>query len=290
VSVSAIAKGRVPTSRRRSRQVSHGVTYLLLIILGLTFAFPLYWMIATSLKTPPQQVAIPPVWIPHPFVWKDYPNALTAYPYSDYLRNTLAICILTVVGTVASCSLVAYGFARIRWPGRDLVFLFVLATLMLPYQVTMIPLFIIFRQIHWVNTFRPLIVPAFFGNPFFIFLLRQFFMLQPQELSDAAKIDGCSEFGIFYQVLLPLARPALATVALFQFMGAWNDFLAPLIYLNSQSKFTLALGLQQFISAYGSQWGQMMAAATTFTIPIIALFFFTQRTFIQGIALTGLKG
>ncbi|MCL4543368.1 MAG: carbohydrate ABC transporter permease [Chloroflexi bacterium] len=290
MSVSTIARGGFLASRRRKQQVSHAVTYLLLTIFGLTFAFPLYWMVATSLKTPPQQIAVPPIWIPHSLVWQNYPKALTAYPYADYLRNTLTICILNVIGTVVSSSLVAYGFSRIRWPGRNAVFILVLATLMLPYQVTMIPLFLIFRGIGWVNTFRPLIVPSFFGNAFFIFLLRQFFMLQPAELSDAARIDGCTEFGIFYRIILPLARPALATVALFQFMNSWNDFLGPLIYLNSQRKFTLALGLQQFVSAYGSSWGQMMAAAATFTVPMILLFFFTQRTFIQGIALTGLKG
>lgn len=287
ISVPAVG---VLASRRRRRTVEHAAAYIALIVLGVTFAFPLYWLVSTSLKTPPQQVALPPVWIPHPLVWQNYPNALTAYPYLNYLKNTLTICILTVVGVTASSALVAYGFSRIKWPGRDIVFILVLATLMLPYQVTMIPLFIVFREMGWTNTFRPLIVPAFFGSAFYIFMLRQFFNSQPPELADAATIDGASEFGVFSRIYVPLSRPALATVALFQFMFAWNDFLGPLIYINQQSKFTLALGLQQFISAYGSEWGQMMAAAATFTVPMILLFFLAQRTFIQGITLTGLKG
>src|SRR5579875_1375424 len=276
-------------SRRRVEYIRHSIVYFILTILGITFVFPLFWIITTSLKTPPQQVALPPVWIPNPPIWANYPEALTAYPYGTYLSNTLTICASTVLGTVISCGLAAYGFSQISWPGRDIVFILVLATLMLPYPVTMIPTFILFHHIGWVDTFLPLIVPSYFGNAFYIFLLRQFFMTQPRELCDAARVDGCSEFGIFLRIMVPLARPAFATVALFQFIDGWNDLLGPLIYLNSEDKFTLALGLQQFVSAYGSSWGHMMAAATTFTLPIVVLFFMTQRTFIQGIALTGLK-
>lgn len=289
MSYSYSAAIRLRGSRRQVTRALHLLVYTVLIVLGSTFFFPLFWMITTSLKTPPQQVALPPVWIPNPPVWGNYPAALTAYPYASYLGNTLTICISTVIGTVISCALAAYGFSQIAWPGRDAVFILVLSTLMLPYPVTMIPLFIVFHNIGWVDTFLPLIVPAYFGNAFYIFLLRQFFLTQPRELCDAARVDGCGELGIFVRIMVPLARPALATVALFQFIDAWNDLLGPLIYLNSEGKFTLALGLQQFVSAYGSSWGHMMAAATTFTLPIIALFFLTQKTFIQGIALTGLK-
>lgn len=196
-----------------------------------------------------------------------------------------------MVGVVISSSLVAYGFARMRWRGRNVVFIIMIATMMIPFQVVMIPLFILFHHLGWVGTFKPLIVPTFFGSSVFsTFLLRQFFMTIPQTLSDAARIDGANEFTIYSRIILPLAKPALATVALFQFIYAWNDFLGPLIYINTQSLYTISLGLQSFLSSYGTQWGMLMAASTLATLPMILLFFFAQRTFVQGINLTGIVG
>ena len=206
------------------------------------------------------------------------------------LRNTLFICFTTVIGTVLSSALVAYGFARVQFPFRDGLFLVVLATMMLPYQVTLIPLFALYSKLGWNGTFAPLIVPYFFGVPFYIFLLRQFFMGIPEDLSAAARIDGCSEIGIFTRIILPLSKPALATTALFMFLFQWGDFLNPLIYLQDDRQYTLAVALQQFQSQHESAWGPLMAMSTVITLPIIVLFFLTQRTFIQGITMSGLKG
>ncbi|MBI3119551.1 MAG: carbohydrate ABC transporter permease [Candidatus Hydrogenedentes bacterium] len=206
------------------------------------------------------------------------------------LRNTLFICFTTVIGTVLSSSLVAYGFARIEWRGREVLFVIVLATMMLPYQVTLIPLFALYAKLGWVGSFKPLVIPYFFGTAFYIFLLRQFFRGIPEDLSAAARIDGCSEFGIYARIILPLAKPALATTALFMFLFQWGDFLSPLIYLQDDRQFTLAVALEQFQSQHESAWGPLMAMSTVITLPIIGLFFLTQRTFIQGITMSGLKG
>jgi len=275
------------TNRKKLRL---GIIYTLLIIFSIIFALPFYWLVSTSLKTDPQIFVFPPIWIPNPIDWGNYPEALTYIPFLLYLRNTLIVVIFVVVGSLLSCSLVAYGLSKIKWPGRDLLFFIALSTMMLPYQVIMIPIFIIFKNLGWVNSFKPLTVPAFFGSAFFIFLLRQFFMSIPIELSNAAKIDGCSEFRIYSSIILPLAKPALATVGLFSFMSSWNDFLGPLVYISNPNKYTISLGLAMYRSQYSSQWAMLMAASTVVVLPIIILFFFTQRTFIQGIALTGLKG
>ena len=223
-------------------------------------------------------------------LWHNYPTGLTFIPFAKYLGNTLLICGLVVFGTLLSCSLVAYGLARIRWGGRNVLFYIIIGTMMLPFQVTMVPMFIVFAKLGWVDTFLPLIVPAFFGNAFFIFLLRQFFLSIPHELTDAARIDGCSDWDIYWRVVLPLAKPALATVGLFAFMNTWNDYVGPLIYLSDASKYTLSLGLATFSSQYGSYPGMLMAVTAVMTVPIIVVFFIAQRTFIQGITLTGLKG
>jgi len=262
----------------------------ILIALSVLFVFPLYWLVSTSLKPSDQILRWPPVWIPHPINWSSYPDAVRFEPFFTYVGNTLIYCVVTLIGTVISSSLVAYGFARINWPEKNVLFVLMLATLMLPFQVIMIPSFILFKALGWVGTLLPLLVPSFFGSAFNIFLLRQFFMTLPQELSEAGRIDGANEFVIFLRIMLPLAKPALATVALFQFIFAWNDFLGPLIYLNDQSLYTISLGLQSYVSSYGTQWGLLMAASTLATLPIIILFFLTQRTFIQGITLGGVKG
>jgi multiple sugar transport system permease protein len=222
--------------------------------------------------------------------WHNYPEALSSFPFWQYLMNTLFVCLMTMTGTVLSAALPAYGFSRLRWPGRDPLFFVLIMTIMLPAQVTMLPVFLIFRWLGWTGTFLPLIVPPFLGSAFSIFLLRQFFMGIPQELSDAARIDGCSELGILGRVIVPMAKPAIATVALFAFTYAWMDFLNPLIYLHDERHYTLAIGLQAFLGRHGGEWSLLMAAATVITLPMLVIFFFAQRTFIQGIALTGLKG
>jgi multiple sugar transport system permease protein len=276
-------------TKQRRMMTRAGLQHLLLLGIGVSFMLPFYWLVCTSFKPDTQVFRSPPVWFPHPAMWTNYPRALTYVPFARYLLNTLVICALSVTGILLSSSLVAYSFAKIRWPGRNIVFFILLSTLMLPGQVTMIPVFTIFKTLHWIDTIKPLVVPSFLGSAFFIFLLRQFFMTVPIELSDAAKIDGCSELDIYWRIVLPLAKPALATVALFTFIGAWNDFLGPLIYLNDDTKYTLSLGLQQFVSQHGAEWSMLMAASTVMTLPIVILFFFAQRTFIQGITLTGIK-
>ena len=236
------------------------------------------------------------------FTWRNYKRGLDfgrsvadkgstfSSPFFRQLRNTLIVCIFSVIGTVLSCSLVAYGLSKIEWKGRETLFVIVLSTMMLPYQVIMVPIFAIFVWLGWIDTFLPLTIPTFLGNAFYIFLLRQFFMTIPKDLSEAAKLDGCSEFDIYRRVITPLTKPALATVGLFTFMNAWNDFVGPLIYLVDESKYTLSLGLSMFLGQYGNEYGMLMAVSTIVTIPIIVLFFFTQRTFIQGITMSGIKG
>jgi multiple sugar transport system permease protein len=275
----------MPNRKKLKKLIGH----LLLILLGVSFFFPFYWLLSTSVKSEFDVFKMPPVWLPKP-LFQNYPQALHYIPFFKYMKNTFIVCALSVLGMVLSCSFVAYGFARIRWVGRNAVFFLVLSTLMLPAQVTLIPLFEVFKFLGWINTFKPLIVPAFFGSAFFIFLLRQFFLTIPEELSEAARIDGCGELRIYARIIMPLSKPALATVALFTFIAAWNDFLGPLIYLNDDNKYTLAVGLQHFVSLHDTKWALLMAASTVMTLPIIVLFFLTQRTFIKGIALTGIKG
>lgn len=280
--------------QRRSRQRAIGRFFVYLVIIGgaIVVCAPFVWMISTSLKANADVFVFPPQWIPNPAEWNNYPTALTTIPYSSYLWNTIQITFLCLVGTLASNSLVAYAFARLRAPGRDVIFLLVLATMMLPYQVTMIPVFVLFSKLHWVNTYRPLIVPTFFAiNAFGVFLLRQFFMSIPVEMDDAAKIDGCGVLGIFFRIILPLSRPALATLAIFTFLATWNDYLGPLIYLNDTNKWTLSLGLTNFMGMSGTtQWNLLMVATLATMLPCLLLFFFAQRMFIQGVVVSGVKG
>jgi multiple sugar transport system permease protein len=274
----------------RQRILQAVLTHAVLIGLSILFAVPFLWLVSTSLKPPQQIFVLPPEWIPNPFMWSNYPRALTYIPFFRYMGNTFYIALFNVAALTLSSSFVAYGFSRIRWPGRGPVFSLVIATLMIPYAVTLIPTFLIFRRLDWVGTYNPLMIPALFGDPFSIFLLRQFFLTIPQELSEAARIDGASEYGIYARIILPLARPALATVALFTFMFNWNDLLGPLIYLSDRNTYTLALGMNGFFSRAGTEWALLMAASTVMILPIIVLFFFAQRTFIQGVALSGIKG
>jgi multiple sugar transport system permease protein len=277
-------------SRVWRRRIAVTAVYLILIALSISFLAPFAMMVSTSLKTEDRIFTETIEWIPNPVRWQNYADALQSFPFLLYLRNTLFVCALVVVGTVLSSALPAYGFARLRWKGRDTLFLIMLATIMLPAQVTMLPVFVMFRTIGWTGTYLPLVVPPFFGSAFAIFLLRQFFLTIPQELSDAARIDGCSEWRIFWQIIVPLSVPALATVALFAFIGAWTDFINPLVYLTDENTYTLAVGLQTFVGRHSSEWNLLMAAATVVTLPLMVVFFLTQRLFIEGITLTGIKG
>ena len=271
--------------------------YTLLSVLAFSFILPLYWMVTSAMKDDSQVYTVPPVWIPNPAYPQNFYFAWNTYPFNLFAFNTVFRFALPVtIGVTISSAIVAYGFSRIRWKGRDALFYVCIATMMVPFQVTMVPLFIIFKEFGWVNTFLPLVVPAFFGAPYFIFLLRQFFMTIPQELSDAARIDGANEFVTMWRVILPLTKPALVVVALFTFMNAWNDYLGPLIYLRREEQYVLALGLENLrrtitsIGATALAYPYLMAVSAIVTLPILLFFFFAQRTFIEGISLTGLKG
>lgn len=263
--------------------------YFALVSLGALFTIPVVWMISSSLHTLPDVFARPFQWIPAAPQWENYTRAVTILPMHRYLWNTTIITVPVMAGTVLSSALVAYGFSRFRFPGRDLLFSICLATMMLPGQVTMIPLYMVFARIGWVDTYLPLIVPAFFGSPFFIFLLRQFFLTIPRDSEEAAVIDGASPLRIWWSILLPQARPALATVLIFTFIGTWNDFFGPLLYINSPEKATLTLGLNlmktQVLGSGAVEWNILMAASLLVLIPNVILFFFAQKHFISGISM-----
>jgi multiple sugar transport system permease protein len=280
---------------RTARVARTALLQFVLIVGSLVFLAPLLWMIGTSVKSDKEISHIPPVFFPHQAVWSNYPDALNYLPKDTHfglvtLGNTLIIAVMSVAGTVLSSSLVAFGFARLRWPGRDWLFGILLATMMLPDAVTMMPRFLIFRDLHWIDTLLPLWAPAWFGSAFNIFLLRQFFMGIPKELEDAARIDGCTPLRTYWSVMLPLVKPALAAVAIMTFLGAWKDFLGPLIYISSPEKMPLSYVLQLYNAAHGGEPALLMAATTLVILPVIVLFFFTQRYFIEGVSLTGIGG
>ncbi|MCL4544703.1 MAG: carbohydrate ABC transporter permease [Chloroflexi bacterium] len=264
----------------------------LVVAVGAVFLLaPLVWMLSTSLKAPGQVLLLPPAWLPHPIVWRNYPDALSFMRASVVYRNSAIITSLNVLGQVMSSSLAGFAFARLHTPLKNALFVLVLSTIMLPFQAVLVPQFILFKYLGWINTFFPLIVPAFLGGPFFIFLMRQFFASLSSELDDAARIDGCGYFGLYWRIALPLSLPAVGVVAILTFMGSWNDFLHPLIYLNSASRYTVALALQNFTADYGmTPWNLLMAASLVALLPCIILFFIAQRFFIQGIVVTGVKG
>jgi multiple sugar transport system permease protein len=274
---------------KQSTSGERTIIYALLVLGSAAFLLPFVWMISSSLKSSDQIFSTRLRLWPSPAVWKNYTDAVSFIPFGRYLTNTLLVCMGGMIGNLFSASLVAYSFVILRWRGRENLFKLLLATMLLPPQVTMIPVFVIFRKLNMIDTFWPLILPAFLGTPFFIFLVRQFYLGIPGELIEAARIDGCREWSVYWRVVVPLSGPVLATVALFSFIWAWTDFLTPLIYLQDQSRFTLSLGLQQFLESHGGQWGMLMAASTIITLPIVALFFILQRTFVQGIAATGFK-
>lgn len=266
------------------------VWYILLTGLGIVFSLPFFWMVSSSLKIEARIWIYPPTWIPNPVVWQNYPEALELMHFWQLLKNTLFLTTVGTLGVVLSSSWIVYGFARLNFPGKNFIFVVLLATMMLPGQVTMIPRFIMFRELEWLNTYLPLLVPAFFGDAFYIFLLRQFYMSIPTELDDAAKIDGCNYIGIWWRIILPLSKPALATVTVFSIIRGWNDFLWPLIILNDSDKFNLALGLATFRGLYNTQWGYLMAASVVILLPTVILYFFAQQFIVEGVTLTGLKG
>lgn len=279
------------SNRVAKRWLGKGIIYLLCLAGSAVMLIPLVWLVRSSFMGLSQIFIFPPEWIPDPWHWDNYPKALTTIPFFRYFLNTMTILVPSVLGTVATSALAAYGFSRLRWPGRDVVFNILMTTLMLPYAVTLIPTFLMWARLGLINTYWPLVLPSWFGGGiFFIFLLRQFFMTLPTELDEAATIDGANPLQIFWYIILPLSRPALITVAIFSTLGAWNDFLGPLIYLNDSRQFTLALGLAEFTGLYTSQWHLLMAAATVVLLPVLILFFVAQRYFIEGIALTGSKG
>lgn len=277
-------------SRRFRRQLGHLVAHVFMIGLTFVFLIPLLWMVSTALKDRGQTWLFPPQWIPNPVRWENFPRVFEVGPFGLFIRNTLIIVFWNILGQTISSTLVAYGFARLRFPGRNVLFLLMLTTLMIPYQVTLIPTFILFKLIGWVNTFLPLTVPAFTGSAFFIFLMRQYMMTIPFDLDEAARIDGCNTFQILYRILLPLCKPPLTIVVVFTFIWVWNDFLGPLIYLNDVEKYTVALGLSLFRGRTSTNWNLLMAASLMAVLPCLVLYFFAQRRLIGGIASVGLKG
>jgi len=264
-----------------------------LCLIGLVaILFPLVWMISTSLKTRAEVAQFPPVWIPAELQWQNYRDALTGNNRFDiYFRNTMVYALGAMLGETISCALVGYGFARLRAPGKNALFLLVLSTMMLPFTVTLIPQYVIFANLGWIDTFYPLLVPKFFGSAYLIFMLRQFFKTLPKDYEEAARIDGASYFGVWWRVIMPLSLPALGAVAIMSFMFHYQDFLGPLLYLTSQNNYPMSLGLQQFRAPFGgTAFHLLMAASVVTIIPPIVLFFIAQRYFIQGIVVSGVKG
>jgi multiple sugar transport system permease protein len=278
----------------RVRTARMGLTHLILIAGSIIMIVPLLWTVSTSLKTLQQIAVWPPEWIPNPVMWRNYIDVFDAAPVALWLRNSLVIVAADVIGSVVTCSFVAYGFARMRFPGREALFLLLLSTLMMPYIVRLIPLFVLYNQLGWINTFLPLVIPPLLGrNPFFIFLLRQFFMGIPEDLSDAARIDGCSEFGIWWRIVMPLSKPAIAAVTIFSFQQAWDNFLAPLVYMAGRPDLRpLSVGLYLLRGGGGQlpDTHYMMVLSVLMIIPMLVIFAFGQRYFIQGVTLTGIKG
>lgn len=283
-----------PRGRAFRRRIGRAFIHLVLGGGAILMLVPFFWLVSSSLKPPQQIYVFPPQWIPNPIRWDNYPEVVNELPFLLYTRNTLIITIPAMIGQILTSSLAAYGFARLRFPGRDIAFGALLTTLMLPYAVTLIPVYIMFKEFGWLGTYLPLIVPFWFGGGAFnVFLLRQFFLTIPDELEEAALLDGAGYHTIFARIILPLSTPALIVVGIFSFLAHWNDFLAPLIYLNDYQTWTLAMGV---VLLKGSAIGQrdttnlLMAMSTMMIAPIILIFFIAQRAFIQGIVLTGLKG
>ncbi len=282
---------RKPYSSDRTWRIfqSQVVARIVLIVGAVFFLSPLYWMVVTAFKETLELSTFPPTLLPTLWRWQNFLDALNQIPFWKYLWNTVVITFFSTLGAVLSNTLIAYGFSRINWIGRDLVFSVVVATIFIPFPATLLPLFIVFAKLHWINTFLPLIVPTFFGNSFYIFLLRQFMSQIPLEISEAARVDGASEWQIFWRLILPLSRPAIAVVALFSAIAAWNNFLGPLIYLQNDDLYPLSIGLQSFRSLHDVQWNLLMAASTLVVLPVILVFLFFQRAFIEGITVGSIR-
>ncbi len=292
-----IGAGTVAHPRKRSawmaarRAIGPVLTYAVLIGLSAIFLIPFLWTLSASLKEQGQVFAYPPVWIPNPVMWSNYAEATQRAPLWLWLENTTIITVLSTIGGVITASMVGFGFARLRFPGRTILFIVLLATMMLPGHVTLIPRFIMFKQIGWNDSWWPLIVPSFFGGaPASIFLVRQFYLTLPRDLDEAAKIDGCSNWGVWWRILIPLSYPVMVAITIFSFLGHWNEFLNALIFLQSDSIKTLSVGLRRFINPYDASWHITMAASMWLTIPVIVVFFIGQRYFIRGIAMSGITG
>ena len=277
--------------KHAARIISQVAAYGLLLPGACAVLVPIFWMITTSLKPPTQIFTYPPEWIPKPFRWDNYARGWATYDFTLATRNTVMVTLLGMFGSLASTSLVAYSFARLEAPGRDFLFSLVLATMMLPHQVTMVPRFLLFRYMGWINTLRPLWIPSCFAtSAFSIFLLRQFLMTIPRELDDAARIDGCTAFGIYWRIMLPLLKPALAAVAIFHFMWSWNDFMDPLIYISSKKNWVLSLAINAMKGQFYTDLGSLMAVSFLVLLPCIIVFFTAQRYFVEGIVTSGVKG
>lgn len=292
-------KNQTNVMRRRSARRFKGqkqlfalARHLLLIVVSIAFILPFYWMVITALKENTKVFTYPLEWLPHPARWNNFSTAVNypGFPFWRYLWNSTYYATSVTIGSVLSCAAVGYGFARLRFPGRDLLFYVTLATLMIPGIVTFIPTFILFKTLGMLGSYTPLILPSFLGNAFFIFMMRQFFQGLPIELVDAARVDGASEFRIFWQIMLPLVRPALLVMAVFTFLWTWHDFFTPLVYLSESNQYPLSLGLFAFRAQRTTEWSLLMAASTLVTLPLVVIFFFAQRYFLEGIKLTGIKG
>lgn len=291
----ATSGGGATSQKQSGMTVEQGVLYFIAALLGVIFIFPFFWTVMSSLKSIQEISQFPPVWIPEVLQWDNYAKTVSIVPFALWTYNSFFVVTLSTLGTVLSASLVAYSFARFRYRGRDVIFMITLGTMMLPAQVTLIPQFVLFHKLGWINTLYPLWLPAWFGGgAFAIFLLRQFILSLPKDLDEAALIDGASYFRIFWQILLPLCKAVVATIAVISFIGSWNDFVNPLIYLQLPEKFTLAVGLNYFKNQpeMGGEPTQhlLMAASVMVIIPVVLLFFATQRYFVQGIVLSGIKG
>lgn len=270
--------------------VELAILYTIIIVIGLIFLLPFVWLVLSSFKESSDLFANPPRWLPSVWTVENYVKGFTGFPFFLYFGNTMMIIAFNIVGGLISNTLVGYSFARIRWKGRNAVFYLVLLTMILPFHVTMVPLFLMYQKIGWIGTFLPLIVPSFFGNAFFIFLIRQFFIGIPFEISEAAKVDGASEFHIYFSIILPLSKPVIVTVMIFTFINCWNDFLGPLLFLTDNSKYTLSIGVQQLMSQNDPRWTLLIAVGVAMTTPVLIIFFALQKYFIEGIAFSGLKG
>jgi multiple sugar transport system permease protein len=290
----------LPPGRRFRRTLTRSILpRIVLIVFALIFVAPFYWMVASALKSVEEGVAFPPTLVPQAWRWQNFIDAINYIPFGLYALNSLIITVGATVGAVLSNTLIAYGFSRIQWPGRNVLFYVCVATIFLPYPVVLVALFDIFSKLpsfgiqgshSWINTFLPLIVPAFFGNPFYIFLMRQFMMGIPRELSDASRVDGASELQTFWNVILPLTKPAVTVIGILAAVAAWNEFLLPLLYLQENEKYPLAIGLAFFTSEHDVAYNLLMAASTLIVLPVVVVFVLAQRFFIEGITVGGVKG